>query len=102
MIWELANTYKHQRTDVDNNSNHIFAPSVRMADKVGATVMMPHIAKRQQHHNNTEALDPQRYYKWTIGITFLDHIIACIEEQFSQHTTVATSLLGLIPRFFLR
>ena len=45
MILEFANTYKHQQTDVDNNFNHIFAPSVRMADKVGATVMMPHIAK---------------------------------------------------------
>ena len=86
MILEVAKTYKHQRTDVDNNFNHIFAQSVRMADKVGTTVMMPRIAKRQQHRNNTEALDPQQYYKRTVAIPFLDHIIACIEEQFSQHT----------------
>ena len=97
MILEVAKTYKHQRTDVDNNFNRIFAQSVRMADKVGATVMMPRIAKRQQHRNNTEALDPQQYYKRTVAIPFLDHILACIEEQFSQHTTVATSLLGLVP-----
>ena len=56
MILEFANAYKHQQTDVDNNFNNNFARSVHMADKDGATVMMPHIAKRQQHRNNT---DPQ-------------------------------------------
>ena len=63
MILEVADTYKHQRTDVDNNFHLIFTQSIRMADKVGATVMMPRIASRQQHHNNTEAHDPLQYYK---------------------------------------
>ena len=100
MILEVADTYKHQRTDVDNNFHLIFTQSILMADKVGATVMMPRIASRQQHHNNTEAHDPEQYYKRTIAIPLLDHIIASIEKQFSQHTTIATSLLGLVPSVF--
>ena len=100
MILEVADTYKHQRTDVDNNFHLIFTQSIRMADKVGATVMMPRIASRQQHRNNTEAHDPEQYYKRTIAIPLLDHIIASIEKQFSQHTTIATSLLGLVPSVF--
>lgn len=59
MISEVASTYKHEHTDVDTNLSLIFAHSVHMAEKVGAAVVIPRIASRQQHHSNTEALSPQ-------------------------------------------
>ena len=37
------------------------------------------------------------YYKRTIAIPFLDHIISALESQFSKASEIALSLLGLVP-----
>ena len=66
-----------------------------MAERVGTTIKMPHITSRQQHRSSAEASSPcvQR----NVAIPFLDHVIMCINEQFSPSAIVATSLLGLVP-----
>ena len=68
-----------------------------MAEKVGVEVNIPRIARRQQHRSNPEALFPQNYYKKTVTIPLLDHIISTLDSQFSKSATVASSLLGLVP-----
>ena len=51
----------------------------------------------QRHHSNTEAANPVDYYKRNVAIPFLDHIIAFIDQQFSQSSINASLLLGLVP-----
>ncbi|KAL9977462.1 hypothetical protein ACROYT_G014868 [Oculina patagonica] len=46
---------------------------------------------------NTEAQNPKIYFQRNVAIPLLDHIIMCINEQFSPSATVAASLLGLVP-----
>ncbi|KAL9971117.1 hypothetical protein ACROYT_G023604 [Oculina patagonica] len=58
---------------------------------------MPRITSRQQHRSNTEAQNPKIYFQRNVAIPLLDHIIMCINEQFSPSATVAASLLGLVP-----
>ena len=58
---------------------------------------MPRIASRQKHRSNTEAANPLEYYKRNMAIPFLDHIIAFIDQQFSQSSINASLLLGLVP-----
>ena len=68
-----------------------------MAKKVGSQISMPRIVSRQTHRSNAEATCPLEYFKRNVAIPFLDHIIMCIEQQFSESAMIATSLLGLVP-----
>ena len=44
-----------------------------------------------------EANSPQEYYQRNVAIPLLDHIIMCLDQQFSPSAIIATSLLGLVP-----
>lgn len=68
-----------------------------MADKVGTAAETPQLASRQLHSSNAEAQAPSEYFQRNVAISLLDHIIMCIEEQFSPSAKVATLLLGLVP-----
>ena len=82
MISEVAKVYQTTRTDVDTSK--IFGQAEMMAKKIGSPVSMPRIASRQAHRSNAEAPSPSEHFKRNIAIPFLDHIIMCIEQRFSQ------------------
>ncbi|XP_078363884.1 52 kDa repressor of the inhibitor of the protein kinase-like [Oculina patagonica] len=97
MITEVASFYRKQREDCDKTFSAVYTQSVAMAEKVGTAAEMPRITSRQQHRSNTEAQNPKIYFQRNVAIPLLDHIIMCINEQFSPSATVAASLLGLVP-----
>ena len=75
----------------------VYNQSVSVAEKVGPAAEMPRLTSRQQHRSNAEAQTAGEYFQRNVAIPLLDHIIMCIEEQFSPSAKVATSLLGLVP-----
>ena len=97
MIKDVSSTYKEERKNVSQGFSRIYAHSVTIAEKVGATVGMPRIASRQQHRSNAEAVSAEEYFRRNIAIPFLEHVIVSIEQQFSQASMIAISLLGLVP-----
>ena len=86
-----------KRNDIDTSFSLIYTQSITMAEKVGTAVGMPHITTRQQHRNNAETNSVQEYFKRSIAIPLLDHIIMCIDQQFSPSAVIAISLLDLVP-----
>ena len=58
---------------------------------------MPRIVRRQQHCSNPEVSSPKDYYKKTVAIPFLDHVLSTLDSQFSEAAKVASSLLGVVP-----
>ena len=58
---------------------------------------MPRLTSRQQHRSNAKAQTPREYFQRNVAIPLFDHVIMCIEEQFSPAAKVVTSLLGLVP-----
>ncbi len=97
MVAEVAETYKEERKDIDEGFDKIFSHSVRMAEHVGTEVSMPRIVRRQQHRSNPEVSSPKDYYKKTVAIPFLDHVLSTLDSQFSEAAKVASSLLGVVP-----
>ncbi len=97
LIASTTTTYKEERKNVDSGFDTIYTQSVRMADAVGTTVGMPRITGRQQHRSNPESTSPFDYFKKTLAIPFLDHIISSLESQFSESAVIASTLLGIVP-----
>ena len=75
----------------------IYAQSERMADAVGTSVGMPQIAGWQQHRTNPESTTPFDYFKRSLAIPFLDHIMSSLESQFPESAVIASTLLGIVP-----
>ena len=81
-IVEISRLYKIDRKRVDSGFVKIFDHAVRIADKVGTTVVMPQIASRQQHCSNAPAISPCEYFQRSVAIPLLDHIITFVDQQF--------------------
>ena len=96
-IEEVSQMFKDERQNIESGFSKIYDHAIRIAEKIGTPAEMPRIASRQRHRSNTEASNPLEYYKRNVAIPFLDHIIAFIDQQFSQSSTKASFLMGLIP-----
>ena len=97
LVNEVNAVYKEERRDVDSGFSKIFQQSIRLAERVGAEVSMPRIARLQQHRSNPEASSPEDYFRKSVAIPLLDHILSTLEAQFSKAAAVASSLLGVVP-----
>ena len=69
--------------NIDSGFGKIYYYAIRIAEKIGSTVEMPHVASKQWHHSDTEAFNPLEYYKRNVAIPFLDHITEFIKQVFS-------------------
>ena len=94
---EVNAVYKEERRDVDAGFSKIFQQSNRLAERVGAEVSMPRIARLQQHRANPQASSPEDYFRKSVALSLLDHILSTLEAQFSKAAAVASSLLGAVP-----
>ena len=55
------------------------------------------MSQRQQHCPNPESGSVEDYFKYTVTIPFLDHLISDLSSRFDVHTKRAASLQGLLP-----
>uniref|UniRef100_A0A1X7UA98 TTF-type domain-containing protein n=2 Tax=Amphimedon queenslandica TaxID=400682 RepID=A0A1X7UA98_AMPQE len=94
---ECCEELKTIRANIDSFSNRIFDHCKRIAEASGVQISMPRVTKRQQNRLNPEFTSPEDYYKKTITIPFLDHMIADIGSRFSTHTKQAASLEKILP-----
>ena len=87
------------REDIDSYTKHIlYQHSSRLAEKSGIIISMPRVSQHQQNHSNPQfSTVEDYYYKKTIAIPFLDHIISDISSRFTTHTKQAASLQALLP-----
>ena len=97
LIAEVTVTYEGERNDVDISFRHIYQQTVRMAESVSTTPEMPRITGRQQHCSNPSSFSVEDYFKKTVAIPLLDHIITSMRDRFSAAAIVASSLLGVVP-----
>ena len=60
-------------------------------------IFLPRIAQRQQYRSNPECSSVAEYFKCTIVMPFLDHIISELSSRFDVHMKKVSSLQVLIP-----
>ena len=75
-------------------SDLVYSYCCRVAVKLDIVSGVPRICHRQQHCFNSLCSDPKEYYKVTILIPFLDHLIADLNSRFSKHMQKVAHLQG--------
>ena len=63
------------RENIDAHHREWYNEAVQMAAKVGTTPSVPRLAGRQTHRNNVPSDNAEEFYRGTVTIPFLDHLI---------------------------
>lgn len=97
LIERCSTELKALRGDVSNYSNRIYSHSCRIANNSKVSIVIPRISRHQQHRPNYELQSVEEYFKVSIVIPFLDHLISELSIRFDNHTKQASHLQHLLP-----
>ena len=94
----VINALKMKRAEADDVFASVFEEICNAADDIGTDIAMPRIAKRQIHRTNTEASNPEEYFRRTVYIPMLDAIINDMISRFGKQHKIAVGLSLLVPK----
>ena len=92
----IETTLKDARRGIENCHSLIYAKAVQVATKVHVSESLPRTAGRQLHRNNVIASTASEYYKQTLTIPMLDHLISEMEERFQYGSSSVISEMKLL------
>ena len=84
-----------RRSDSMLHSWYIQAES--LARKVGVVPCVPRTAAYQQHRDNVEHSSAEEYYRRTIVLPLLDHLVQQMEMRFGKTQVLVARLVNLVP-----
>ena len=96
-IDNLKEVLSDVRENVDVYHGQWFADVEKMCDSVGVIPSLPRLCGGQSHRSNVPAENPSEFYRRTITIPIMDHLLSEIESRFSAHQKTALLGLYLIP-----
>ena len=68
-----------------------------MCDSLGVQPSLPRLCGRQRHRSTVPAQDPSEYYRRTITVPILDHLLSDLDTRFSKHQQAALYGPFLVP-----
>ena len=69
----------------------------QMCGSLGTQPSLPRLCGRQCHRSNTPAQELSEYYRRTITVPILDHLLSDLDTHFSIHQRTALYGLFLVP-----
>lgn len=75
---ELVQNYRH---NVDSHFDQIYKQILEIAEKNDIEQSTPRICRRQQNRFNVQAENAQQYYKVTVFIPFINHLLSEIQKN---------------------
>ncbi len=85
------------RENVDSYHSDWFEIISAWCSEVGTVPSMLRICSRQRHRASTPASNPSEYYKRTITVPILDHLLAELDRRFTSHHKTALQGQYLVP-----
>ncbi len=81
------------RNNIDTYHAEWFLTVCKLLEEVGREPSIPRRCGRQAHRTNIPATTPVEYFRRTITVPVLDHLLSELRSRFSKHQK--TALLGL-------
>jgi hypothetical protein len=70
-----------------------------IAQTLSTEVTVPRQAAQQTHRDNHLATTPEQFFKTSVAIPFLDHLMSELEDRF-KNADIAMDGLSLVPATF--
>ena len=96
----VKKTLKTSRSDIDAFHARIYEEVLAIAESVDIQESAPRFANcsRQQHRSNPPADNTSEYYKRTLTISMLDHLISELDSRFGEDSTlIVTEFMAILP-----
>ena len=89
------------RGSVDSFHRNWYEESCLLGLKVNVLPSVPRTNNRQTQRTNTPATSESEYYKRTISIPLLDHILSELDSQFHESSERVSMFMSLMPSAML-
>lgn len=99
-VSEIANVtaaLKDVRKNMDMYHSGWFKDVEKLCQSVGLQPSVPRLCSRQRHRDNVPADSPSEYYRRSISIPLVDHLISELDGRFSSHHQKALQGMYLVP-----
>ena len=74
-----------------------YEQAILLGESVGSEPRVWWITGRQQHRENVDSSTPEEYYRRSVILPFLDHLITDMKARFNSTATAASQRLSLVP-----
>ena len=95
-IDSLERILTEKRQNVDSIHSEWFEEIDKMCRSIRVEPSLPRLCGRQRNRDNIPAQTPSQYYRRTVTIPVLDHLISEMNRRFSEHQKTAFLGLNLI------
>ncbi|CAN7939811.1 unnamed protein product [Ixodes hexagonus] len=75
----------------------VFQAAISMAEAANVEIRMPRVTSRQRHRQNIPAIDVEDYFRLSLFLPFLDHLITQLDDRFKKHRSTLELLSSLLP-----
>ena len=87
-------------SDIETQFKILFTNAFKCGEKYDISVAIPRRCSRQTARDNHPGSTVEEYYRRSLAVPFLDHLISEIEIRFTSHSLTAMKSLGIIPSCF--
>ena len=94
-------TVQDVRDNIDTHHSRWFLAISDMLSQVGVEPSVPRRCGRQIHHSNLPADTPSEYYRCTVSIPVVDHLLSELRSRFGDHQKRAMLGLSIVPSLFV-
>ena len=98
-INDVTDEFRKMRENSEEEFHEIFEEISSVAQDVGIEIGIPRLAGRQIHRNNVQVETPEEYYRISIFVPFLDHLITQLSDCFQAQYPVQLQLQELLPQY---
>lgn len=96
-VSEVKTEFQYTRDHVETFAEQCFKHACRMGEAVEIEPSSPRVTSRQRYRANNPAASPLEYYRRNLVIPVLDEILSEFNSRFSELSTSASQLVGLVP-----
>ena len=101
-VSETMQSVQHVRDNVDDFNSKWLDIAKTKSEVVGADgPMIPRRCGRQRGRDNVPAEEPAEYYKRSITIPLLDHLLSQLQSRFSNDQQLVVRGLSLVPAIMM-
>jgi len=102
MIQEVNAVLQEWRAEADNTFHRLFNDALRLCSIASVEMNIPRVASRQTARENYRTNSPEEYYRLSVFIPFLDHLVAEMAQRFSPLDGPCAELQQLVPTFMVQ
>ena len=96
-IKSVMATLQDVRNNVEEHHGRWFAEVKELCACMNTEPSLPRLCRHQRHRPNIPAQSPSEYFRRTISIPVLDHLLSEMNSRFDKHQQTAIQGLYLIP-----